>query len=77
MGTLMEKAHSNQTVTKNKLSKTHMFQLSGFKPAQDPWQLIHSGEGRTLNPHRLKTRWQREKKKKLQSDESLAFWENY
>lgn len=47
------KAHSKQTWAKNKLSKTYMFQVSSLKPAQDPWQLIHSGEGRTLNPHRL------------------------
>lgn len=38
----------------NLLSDTYMFYVSGFKPAQDPWQLIHSGKGGAFNPHGLK-----------------------
>ena len=34
---------------------TYMFHVSSLKPAQDPWQLIHSGEGCAFDPHGLNT----------------------
>lgn len=37
----------------NLLLDTYMFYVSSFKPAQDPWQLIHSGKGGAFNPHGL------------------------
>lgn len=36
--------------------QTYLFHISGLKPAQDPWQFVHSGEGCAFDPHRLKQR---------------------
>lgn len=33
---------------------THVFNVSGLKPAQDPGELIHSGKGVPFDPHGLK-----------------------
>lgn len=37
-------------------SHTDVFNVSGLKPAQDPGELIHSGEGGPFDPHGLKWR---------------------
>lgn len=47
-----------------------MSHVSSLKPAQDPWQLIHSGEGCAFNPHGLKQK-KMERRKKMESDKSL------
>ncbi len=58
--------HISQAWSENTPSVTYMFHVSCLKPAQDPWQLIHGGEGCAFNPHRLK-----HKKGKVEEEEEI------
>lgn len=56
-----------------------MFHVSSLKPAQDPGQLVHCGEGCAFDPHGLKKTGRKEGKKTRHSqlDESLPLVNTY
>lgn len=64
-GTFYTGGNSKHTRNENTLSQTYMFHVASLKPAQDPWQLIHSCEGCAFNPHGLKHWWKGGKKQEI------------
>lgn len=52
--------------------QTHMFYVCCLKPAQDPGQLVHSGESGAFDPHGLKHNRREERKRGKTVDKFLT-----